>query len=79
VEQGRAEAATWSSLAKSAVAQVRDGRRVGGSLNIKDVTLYDGWTARTGATQHAVAKAKKSSKPSQLLDLTVIVGQSETR
>jgi hypothetical protein len=38
VEQGRAEAATWSSLAKYAVAQVRDGRRVGSSLNIKDVS-----------------------------------------
>ena len=38
VEHGRAEAATWSSLAKYAVAQVQDGRRVGNSLNIKDVT-----------------------------------------
>jgi hypothetical protein len=38
VEQGRAEAATWSSLAKYAVAQVRSGRRVGSSLNIKDVS-----------------------------------------
>jgi len=38
VEQGRAEAATWSSLAKYAVAQVLDGRRVGTSLNVKDVT-----------------------------------------
>jgi DNA-directed RNA polymerase specialized sigma24 family protein len=37
VDQGRAEAATWSSLARYAVAQVRDGRRVGTSLNIKDV------------------------------------------
>lgn len=38
VERGRAEAATWSSLAKYAVAQFRDGRRVGCSLNIKDVS-----------------------------------------
>jgi hypothetical protein len=38
VEQGRATAATWSSLAKFAVAQVRSGRRVGTSLNIKDIT-----------------------------------------
>jgi hypothetical protein len=38
VQQGRAEAATWSSLAKFAVAQIRDGRQVGNSLNIKDVT-----------------------------------------
>ena len=37
-EQGRAETATWSSLAKYAVAQVRAGRRVGSSLNVKDVT-----------------------------------------
>jgi hypothetical protein len=38
VEQGRAKAATWSSLAKYAVAQVRGGRRVGSSLYIKDVS-----------------------------------------
>ena len=38
VEQGRAEAATWSSLAKYAVAQVRSGRRIGASLNIKDIS-----------------------------------------
>ena len=38
VKQGRAEAATWSSLAKYAVAQVRSGRRIGASLNIKDVS-----------------------------------------
>jgi hypothetical protein len=38
VERGRAEAANWSSLAKYAVAQVRGGRRVGSSLNIKDVS-----------------------------------------
>ena len=37
-KQGRAGAATWSSLAKYAIRQVRDGRRVGGSLNVKDVT-----------------------------------------
>src|SRR5690606_11844348 len=37
VEQGRAEAATWSSLVKYAVSQVRDGRHVGGSLNVNDV------------------------------------------
>ena len=37
-EADRTEAATWSSLAKYAVAQVRDGRRVGCSLNIKDVS-----------------------------------------
>jgi len=38
VEQGQAEAATWSSLAKYAVAQFQDGRRVGTSLNVKDIT-----------------------------------------
>ena len=38
VEQGRAEAATWSSLARFAVAQVRDGRSVGNTQNVKDVT-----------------------------------------
>lgn len=37
VEQGRAEAATWSSLARFAVRQARDGRKVGSSLNIRDV------------------------------------------
>ena len=37
-EQGRAVTATWSSLAKYAVAQVRVGRRVGSPLNVKDVT-----------------------------------------
>lgn len=37
-EQDRAQDATWSSLAKFAVAQIRAGRRVGASLNIKDVT-----------------------------------------
>ncbi len=36
--QGRAEVATAGSLARYAVAQYRDGRRVGGSLNVKDVT-----------------------------------------
>lgn len=38
VEQDRADAATWSSLAKYAVAQVRAGRRVGTPLNVRDVT-----------------------------------------
>jgi hypothetical protein len=38
VEQARAEAATWSSLARYGIAQVRVGRRVGASLNIKDIT-----------------------------------------
>lgn len=38
VKRGRAQAATWSSLARFAVAQVRSGRRVGASLNIRDVT-----------------------------------------
>ena len=38
VEQGRAEAATWSTLARYGIAQVRVGRRVGASLNIKDIT-----------------------------------------
>lgn len=37
-EQGRTEAATWSSLAKFAVKQVREGRRVGSSLNIKVIS-----------------------------------------
>ena len=37
-KRGRAKAATWSSLARYAVAQVRSGRRVGTSLNIKDLT-----------------------------------------
>lgn len=36
-EQGRAEAATWSSLARFAIRQVRDGRRVGSSQNVRDV------------------------------------------
>src|SRR5262245_38298246 len=36
-EQGRAEAATWSSLARYAVAQVRVGREVGAPLNGRDV------------------------------------------
>jgi hypothetical protein len=38
VEQGRAEAATWSTLSRYGIAQVRVGRRVGNSLNVKDVT-----------------------------------------
>jgi len=38
MERGRAEAATWSSIAKYAVAQVRAGRRVGNPLNVKDIT-----------------------------------------
>ena len=37
-EQGRADAATPTSLAKYAVAQIRGGRRVGCALNIKDVS-----------------------------------------
>jgi hypothetical protein len=37
VAEGRADAATWSSLAKYAVARVRDGRRVGVSRNVDDV------------------------------------------
>jgi len=38
VEQGRQDETTWSPLAKYAVAQVKAGRRVGNSLNIKDVS-----------------------------------------
>ena len=37
-EQGRADAATPTSLAKYAVAQIRGGRRVATPLNIKDVS-----------------------------------------
>jgi hypothetical protein len=37
-EQGRAEAATWSTLARYGIAQVRVGRRVGAPLNIKDTS-----------------------------------------
>lgn len=37
VEQGRSEAASWSSLARFAVRQTRAGRKVGSSLNIRDV------------------------------------------
>jgi hypothetical protein len=37
-ERGCTEWATWSSLAKYAVRQFRAGRRVGHSLNLKDVT-----------------------------------------
>ena len=37
-EQGRTHVATWSSLTKYALAQVRDGRRVGTRLNIHDVS-----------------------------------------
>lgn len=37
-QQGRTGAATWSSLVTYAIRQVRDGRRVGGSLNVRDVT-----------------------------------------
>ncbi len=36
--QGRKEAATWSSLARFGVRQVRDGRMVGTPRNVKDVT-----------------------------------------
>ena len=35
-KQGRADAATWSSLARYAVAHFRAGRRVGASLNVRD-------------------------------------------
>ena len=38
VEQGRADTATWSSLARYGIAQVRVGRRVGSPLNIKDIS-----------------------------------------
>lgn len=37
VSQGRAEVATWSSLAKFALKRYRAGRRVGSSLNVNDV------------------------------------------
>jgi len=37
VTQGRAEVATWSSLAKFALKRYRAGRRVGGSLNVNDI------------------------------------------
>ena len=37
VELGKADIAYPSPLARYAVAQVRDGRKVGASLNIKDV------------------------------------------
>ncbi len=40
VEQGRADAATWSSLARFAIRQVRDGRKVGSGLNIRDVCSH---------------------------------------
>jgi hypothetical protein len=38
VEQGRTHAATWSSLARFAVRQVRDGRTVGTPVNSRDVS-----------------------------------------
>ena len=38
VERGKASVARASMLATYAVAQVRDGRRVGSNLNIRDVT-----------------------------------------
>jgi hypothetical protein len=38
VDESRTDAATWSSLAKYAVARVRDGRRVGTSRNVGDVS-----------------------------------------
>ena len=38
VERGVADSATWSSLGKYAVRQVWDGRKVGGSLNKRDVS-----------------------------------------
>lgn len=38
--RGMAGSATWSSLAKFAIRQVRAGRRVGGSLNKKDVSSW---------------------------------------
>lgn len=37
VAQDRAEVATWSTLAKFALKRYREGRRVGGSLNVNDV------------------------------------------
>ncbi|WP_166819996.1 hypothetical protein [Thalassoroseus pseudoceratinae] len=37
VEQGRTEAATWSTLARYAVRQARVGRQIGTSLNVGDV------------------------------------------
>jgi hypothetical protein len=40
VEQGRADAVTWSSLAKYGVARVRDGRQVGTSRNVNDVSSW---------------------------------------
>ena len=38
VERGCADQATWSSLTKFAIRQVQSGRRVGSSLNVRDVT-----------------------------------------
>lgn len=37
VERGRAEQATWSSLARYAICHFRAGRRVGAKLNVRDV------------------------------------------
>ena len=37
-EQGRTDAATWSSLADYAVRQARQGRQVGTKLNKRDVS-----------------------------------------
>ena len=49
VQQGRESVASATSLARYAVAHVRTGRGIGGSLNIHDVTSrYCRW--RTGST-----------------------------
>ncbi len=37
-QRGATDSATWSSLAKYAIRQVRTGRKVGGSLNVRDVS-----------------------------------------
>ena len=70
VERGREQAATWSSLAKYAVAQVRDGRRIGSPLNVRDVCSTH---CQTPLAVHFVASGQTHGV------FSLIIGNSKPR
>lgn len=78
-ERGKAHVAYPTVLAKYAVAQVRDGRRVGSSLNVKDVLSpyaqqkkgfvvehLDSYDRETGQWREAVIEDHQTPVPDQV-------------
>lgn len=74
VERGKEHVAFAGPLARYAVAQVREGRRVGGRLNVRDVTSHysqkqtgaiverlDRWDEESGGWQEALVEHRNST------------------